>query len=177
MQKIIEDKDLGTVVLRKYPQSHAYTIRARRGKVYMSLPLFGNYRTALEVLEKYRETLIVKRQEYLSEDRPEIDEDRLRKQASAYLPGRLQTLASQYGFTYASLKISKSRSRWGSCSAKKNINLSLFLMTLPAHLIDYVILHELCHTQVMNHSPSFWKLMDEITEGKAGFLRKELKNK
>jgi predicted metal-dependent hydrolase len=176
MQKIIEDKELGKIVLRKYLRSRAYTIRLKQGKISVSMPFFGNYRTALELLEKHRKDLLLKQQAFLANKKPEADESQLRKQAKACLPERLHALAAQYGFTYTSLKINKSKGRWGSCSMKKSINLSLFLMTLPPHLIDYVILHELCHTQVMNHSPEFWKLMDEVTGGKAKSLRKELRD-
>jgi len=55
-----------------------------------------------------------------------------------------------------------------------NINLSIFLMNLPAHLIDYVIIHELVHTVHKNHGPSFWKLLDQHTGG-AKLLAAEMK--
>ena len=53
--------------------------------------------------------------------------------------------------------------------------LSYYLMLLPAHLMDYVILHELAHTREMNHGPRFWELLDWMTEGRALALRKELR--
>jgi len=99
----------------------------------------------------------------------------LRKNAKIILPGRLQELATQYGFVYRQVRINSSRSRWGSCSGSGNINLSYLLMVLPSHLIDYVLLHELCHTREMNHSDRFWALMDEVTDNRAQRLRAELK--
>ncbi len=99
----------------------------------------------------------------------------LRRNAQIILPPRLYRLAGKYGFSYGKLKINTSRSRWGSCSAQGNINLSSYLVLLPGHLIDYVLLHELCHTREMNHGPGFWKLMDEVTDHKAQWLRKELR--
>ncbi|MDR1623651.1 MAG: M48 family metallopeptidase [Tannerellaceae bacterium] len=96
-------------------------------------------------------------------------------EAKRVLPQRLLALSKQFGFTYSSVKINNSKSRWGSCSTKGSINLSLSLMLLPAHLSDYVLLHELCHTKEMNHSERFWQLMDQVTNNKALTLRKELK--
>ena len=100
----------------------------------------------------------------------------MKKSAQAYLPPLLEELASHYGFHYKKVKITGSKSRWGSCSAAGNINLSCYLMLLPPHLMDYVLLHELTHTKEMNHGPKFWEILNELTEGKARSLRSELKN-
>lgn len=100
----------------------------------------------------------------------------LQKKAQAYLPPLLQELAEHYGFTYKKVKITGSKSRWGSCSATGSINLSCYLMLLPPHLMDYVLLHELTHTREMNHGPKFWEILDELTEGRAKTLRAELRN-
>jgi hypothetical protein len=99
----------------------------------------------------------------------------LKKDAQRILPVRLAELAAAHQFTYKNLKIQSGKTRWGSCSGKQNINLSVYLMLLPQHLIDYVILHELCHTREMNHGDKFWKLMDDVTNGKTSQLRKEMK--
>ncbi|NDV69730.1 M48 family metallopeptidase [Dysgonomonas sp. 25] len=98
----------------------------------------------------------------------------LRSEAKRILPAWTKLLAGKHGFEINQVKINKSRSRWGSCSMQKNINLSYFCLLLPEHLIELVILHELCHTRVMNHGEAFWVLLDKVTDGKAQMLTKEL---
>ena len=99
----------------------------------------------------------------------------MRKEAKRLLPDRTRQLADIHGFEFTDVKIQSSKTRWGSCSGLKSINLSLYLMLLPAHLVDYVILHELCHTKEMNHGPKFWKWMDKVTNDKSKGYRAELK--
>ena len=176
MQKIWEDKELGKVVLKKHRNSKQYSIRIRSGVVSVTFPVWGSYKQAIEFAELHKQTLLSKLKEMQSLPTPsDLEIRRLGLEAVQYLPDRLQALAASCNFTYASVKISKSKSRWGSCSSKKNISLSLFLMKLPLHLIDYVILHELCHTIEMNHGAKFWELLDKVCAGKAKALRKELK--
>jgi predicted metal-dependent hydrolase len=96
-----------------------------------------------------------------------------RKEAKKHLPARLNELARIHGFSYNKVSIKNNRTRWGSCSSRNNINLSLHLMRLPSYLADYVILHELAHTIHRNHSKQFWKHLDKLT-GDAKMLDKEL---
>ncbi len=79
-----------------------------------------------------------------------------RGQAKDYLPSRVRELADRYGFEYEKVRVKNQKTRWGSCSAKGNINLNLRLMMAPDAAIDYVIIHELCHLRELNHSPVFW---------------------
>jgi predicted metal-dependent hydrolase len=97
----------------------------------------------------------------------------LRKEAENLLPQRLQTLAEQTGFTYRSVQVKQLKSRWGSCTSTKEITLNLFLMQLPWHLIDYVLVHELTHTKVMRHGAPFWQELEHHLPG-AKHLRKEI---
>lgn len=103
-------------------------------------------------------------------------ENALRTEAKRVLPPMLQQRAAEYGFTCSEVKINKSRTHWGSCTSRKVINLSYYCLLLPPHLIDYVLLHELCHTHEMNHSDKFWALLDKLTGSKAKNLTNELKN-
>lgn len=105
----------------------------------------------------------------------EILKNVFRHEAKRLLPGRVAELARQHGFTYTGITINSARTRWGSCTSRKSLNLSLYLMQLPWHLIDYVILHELCHTREMNHGVRFWALMDQVTDNRSKALRRELK--
>ena len=76
--------------------------------------------------------------------------------AKSYLVGRLQYLANKHGFIYNRVSVRSQKTRWGSCSINNNISLNIKLICLPKDLSDYVILHELAHTKIKNHSPSFW---------------------
>lgn len=100
----------------------------------------------------------------------------MKRSAEAYLPELLKMWSDRVGLPYKKVRINAARSRWGSCTASRTINLSCYLMLVPAHLMDYVILHELAHTREMNHGPQFWELLNDMTDGLALQLRKELRN-
>lgn len=86
----------------------------------------------------------------------------MRLQAEQLLPKRLAELAEQHDLDYRSVTIKKLKSRWGSCDHQRNIVLNLYLMQLPWDLIDYVLLHELTHTQVLKHGPDFWAALVKL---------------
>lgn len=99
----------------------------------------------------------------------------LKKEAGNLLPQRVAYLAAENGFEYSSVSIKQLRSRWGSCSSKKDIVLNCYLMQLPWRLIDYVIMHELSHTIHMSHGSSFWELLRSRLPD-LEVLRKEIKS-
>jgi len=72
---------------------------------------------------------------------------------------RLTTLSESSGLRYNKVKIKNQKTRWGSCSDKKNINLNINLARVPEELMDYAIMHELVHTKIMNHSKTFWNML------------------
>ncbi|MBQ7461071.1 MAG: M48 family metallopeptidase [Bacteroidaceae bacterium] len=99
-----------------------------------------------------------------------------RKRVKEILVPRLFDMAAQRGLNVKSVKVSSAKGRWGSCSTKGNINLSLYLILLPHHLQDYVMQHELTHLIEMNHSPRFWALLDEACGKDSHALRREIKH-
>lgn len=76
------------------------------------------------------------------------------------LPQRLRDLALKHGFSFRAVRIRHLKTRWGSCSSRHDITLNYYLMQLPWELIDYVLVHELAHTEELNHSPDFWATVE-----------------
>jgi predicted metal-dependent hydrolase len=84
---------------------------------------------------------------------------RVREETRALVHARLAHFNTVYGFTLRKVFIKNHKSRWGSCSAKGNLNFNYKLVFLPPEVADYIIVHELCHLGEFNHSPKFWALV------------------
>jgi len=97
-----------------------------------------------------------------------------RAEAKRKLTRRLRHLAQKYGLNYNRVFVRNQKTRWGSCSNSNHISLNMMVILLPEELMDYVILHELAHTRVKNHSNAFWTLMNKLVgngKAKAASLR------
>ncbi len=163
--KIVDLKSVGTVLLERSRRAKriSVSIRPFRG-VRVAVPYGVSFDRALRFarskagwINKHlgkMEQLELKSRE-LSRIRP-ID----RAAARRVIVDRLDFLAKKYGFSYNRVFVRNQKTRWGSCSAKNNINLNVNLVRLPEELIDYTILHELVHTRIKNHSQKFWDQMD-----------------
>ncbi|MDQ6985337.1 MAG: SprT family zinc-dependent metalloprotease [Candidatus Dojkabacteria bacterium] len=103
---------------------------------------------------------------YLSETKRNNHKDILyawlRKQAKSEISKRTEVIASSYGFLYNRISVKDQKSRWGSCSSKKNLNFNWKLILVDKIEMDYVIVHELAHLRQMNHSSKFWDIVESI---------------
>ena len=89
---------------------------------------------------------------------------------------RLKYYAEHYQFDYQQIRLKKQKTIWGSCSANNNINLNYLLIQAPMTVIDYVVVHELAHTKIKNHSKAFWQLVESILpdyQASKNWLKKE----
>ncbi len=96
------------------------------------------------------------------------------KQAKYYFVPEMEKQSARTGLVYSNLRFKNTKTRWGSCSEKRTINLNIQMMFLPKHLSSHVLLHELCHLTHLNHSKDFWKLVESF-EPNYKALERELK--
>lgn len=105
----------------------------------------------------------------------ESEVEALRVVAKEKLPRMLAAAAERTGLHYRRVAVRKTHSRWGSCTREGNISLSLYLAALPDELIDYVCVHELCHTVHPNHSADFHALVNHHLGGREKALAAKLR--
>lgn len=136
---------------KKYIFSKSIRVSLSSAKsVLVTMPYFCPYKTARDFLlsnfEKIKSFKCTKKS-YSNE---------FKKEAKKYLVERTRYLADIYGFKIGRIAIRNQKTRFGSCSFKNNINLNMNLMEHDKEVRDYVILHELVHTKIKNHSSAFW---------------------
>ena len=86
----------------------------------------------------------------------------LAEEALKVIPARVEYFARVIGVTYGKINIRNQKTRWGSCSSKGNLNFNCLLMLAPPEVLDYVVVHELCHRKQMNHSKAFWSEVEKV---------------
>ena len=153
----------------QFSKRRSIVIQIKNGEVFVKAPNRTSHKYLQELVSKKQNWIIKK----LEQSKVRLEEKQFTKiqdpalltlyktELSKYLEYKLPELALQIGVNYHRVTIKKMSSRWGSCSSKGNLNFSLFLWNTPMYVIDYVIIHELCHRRFMNHSKSFWSLVEQ----------------
>ena len=142
------------------------------GTVSVRIPMYGSISYARSMVESKKDWIY---KNYIRlKDCPKVTskkdkseyEKRLeapyRKAAADYIPKRVAYFAELLDVTYGRISIRDQKTRWGSCSSSGNLNFNYRLMLAPPKVLDYVVIHELCHRIEMNHSPKFWKCVESI---------------
>jgi predicted metal-dependent hydrolase len=172
--------NLGTITFVKSPRARRLSISIKPFKpVRVTVPARVPQRRAKQFLQSNLGWITkalakmkkVEQQTSTQADLPPIN----RAAAGAVLTARLNYLTYKYSFSYNRVFIRNQKTRWGSCSRNNNINLNMNLVRLPQELQDYVILHELVHTKIKNHSKRFWVELDKYV-GDAKMMAKKLRN-
>jgi predicted metal-dependent hydrolase len=164
------------------------SLRAKR--VVISVKPFKGVRVAVPVRVSFRkaEAFVFSKTDWIKKHLEKMKQFEMQKEpiqdnlddieiakVKKMLTSRLYQLAEKHGLRYNKVSIRRQRTRWGSCSHNNNISLNVKLVRLSDELIDYVILHELVHTRIHNHSKRFWAELDKYV-GNARTMAKKLRS-
>ncbi|MBQ8199384.1 MAG: M48 family metallopeptidase [Lachnospiraceae bacterium] len=173
-----DGRRVSCAVIRSKRRSYGIVIN-EEGQVSVRIPLRGSVRTAetmvrekqdwiFEKIELQKQRKRIRSQQaalseskYTPEQRAGL-EKRYRQAAKEYIPKRADYYAQLLGVTYERIRIADQKTRWGSCSSKGTLSFNWKLMLAPPKVLDYVVVHELCHLIEMNHSPRFWKQVENV---------------
>ena len=173
-----DGRRVSCAVIRSKRRSYGIVIN-EEGQVSVRIPLRGSVRTAetmvrekqdwiFEKIELQKQRKRIRSQQaalseskYTPEQRAGL-EKRYRQAAKEYIPKRADYYAQLLGVTYERIRIAEQKTRWGSCSSKGTLSFNWKLMLAPPKVLDYVVVHELCHLIEMNHSPRFWKQVENV---------------
>ena len=165
--KKVQINEIGEVLIERSPRAKHMRLSIRpfrgvrvavpRGQSFAAAEQFAYSKTDWIKKHLKQITSIERQMVALNQGQP-LDN----KAATKRLANRLDELCKQTGLTCNRVSVKNQKTRWGSCSIKNNINLNANLVRLPEELIDYVILHELVHTKIKNHSKLFWEELSKF---------------
>ena len=161
-----------------------YTVRKSKRKTYsisideegniiFRVPLRASSKQIMQLAEEKSHWIITHYLEIRAKknSRPHSDlsavqrsalENRYKEAARTYIPKRVAYFNTMTGGSYSRISIRDQKTRWGSCSSKGTLSFNWRLMLAPPSILDYVVVHELCHLTHMNHSPAFWQAVDAV---------------
>jgi len=166
--KIIEIDSVGQMLFERSNRARHISISVKPFKgVRVAVPYAVSFDKAKQFARSKRNWIkkhldkmkqVEKEREAFSKKSTEINRSEARKK----LVNRLNELSEQHGFSYNKVSMRNQKTRWGSCSSKNNISLNMKLVRLPNQMIDYVLLHELVHTRIKNHTNAFWAELNKF---------------
>jgi len=173
---LVEHPEVGTIKYIGNNRAKRIIVSIKPEHVRVVIPKRQSFKNAQKFVESRLDWIKTNRQSMdlqleKKNKLPEID----RKVARKILCRRIGELAQLHNFVYNRVSIRKQKTRWGSCSSKNNINLNMNLLHLPSKLMDYVLLHELVHTRVKDHSKDFWDELNTVVPN-ARQIDKKLKD-
>ena len=170
--------DLGSVTFAQSQRARYQRITVRQDKtITVTIPRGGSLSEAKQFL-KTKSSWIQKQLQKIGQHtqrREMLDLDIDIEKAQVKLFDRLDCFSKKHNLPYNRAGFRCQKTRWGSCSGKNNISLNVNIAFLPEELQDYILLHELVHTKVKNHSKNFWAELDKYTNGRAKESAKKLK--
>ena len=139
----------------------------RNGQVILRTPYGITKRQAEKFLDEKKDWILknIRQVENRKTDQIMISEEQRREgieRAKRIFPERTAYFALRMGVDYGRITIREQKTRWGSCSSKGNLNFNCLLMLAPPEVLDYVVVHELCHRKQMNHSKAFWLEVEKV---------------
>ena len=176
MDYLVEHPEVGTIKYIGNNRAKRIIVSIKPEHVRVVIPKRQSFKNAQKFVESRLDWIKTNRQSMdlqlqKKKKLPEID----RKVARKILCRRIGELAQLHNFVYNRVSIRKQKTRWGSCSSKNNINLNANLLHLPSELMDYVLLHELVHTKIKDHSKDFWDELNTVVPN-ARQIDKKLKD-
>ncbi len=163
---IVEEMTIPYEIVRSKRKTYGIHV-APGGKVTVRIPLRGSEKFAISLAESKKNWIascVLKLQNVPVQREKTPSEKRLeaiyRKAAREYFPKRVSHYARMLGVTYGKISIRDQKTRWGSCSSEGNLSFNWRLILAPPDVLDYVVIHELCHRKEMNHSKEFWALVE-----------------
>ena len=154
-----EAKGISYTIIRSARRTMALEV-THDGKVLVRAPYLASNESIYTFVAKKSEWVkshLAKRINEAAEEKFTREEiEALADKALSVIPPKVKAFAQKMGVSYGGITIRNQLTRWGSCSSKNNLNFNCLLMLVPEEVLDYVLIHELCHLKEMNHSKKFW---------------------
>ena len=163
---------LPLTIIKSKRRTYSISIK-EDGEIIVRAPLRASNRQIMQIAEEKSRWIITHYLEVCEKknSRPHSDlsavqrtalENRYKEAARSYIPKRVAYYHEMTGGTYNRITIRDQKTRWGSCSSKGTLSFNWRLMLAPPAILDYVVVHELCHLTHMNHSPMFWQAVESV---------------